>query len=835
MTAPISNLAPRPPRTPAGVRRVARRRFAAAGAALATAAAGVVVPVVTVVTAPPASADVVTFCKELVNQANSYLDTLPSPDEEGVATQGEDYTWEDTASEILNDMKGAHQGEFEKYKDAWLEEPVGTEHHAKWAYRDYYQQRLSEITEWEQGGQVGPRPRDPVDWKAYKPHYQSWAVSVQELAAFEKSALRSLPVSADLGDWACPPLEQRRDNPNRPTAFSESQRRTIRTMTGNTLGKDLEQRILQDRRAGYRTHVTMKGARPTPGLPQRLRALGASHSTHQARGVQTNPRTSTTSAMKPGSAKTTSVVEYMAQRSGKNPAQAAEARSIERQLTGRSPRGVVIPRSPGGIDWTSLELKYVTDSPKDDDYGYAFSADTLPEDADEPGYGGEASLNLSSDALFTWLALDPGQFWVNLNPDTPETIVDEQFGSTDAGRVLLQADYDMKAAFAKLSNPDTELGKKHWDSLERSPDGGICYDWTRLWIEPQPAKVRTDGDQLYILDAPLQVQIEQMDIDWTPPGEETCLETAPKDIVERNTQRIVDDFEQPLEDYVNTAPEFADMRRVYTTRVAAEWIKDRDAKRPGAFHDIIGSGDVSAWPARIDYDPQDVFDDLMEQLQTVQYTYEYEHGDLEYTLDVMGGIELPDAPRDQTSKKEFERDHPRLARTVQDARFDAVSEPPQVSAQDDVTTLDDEPTGTAWLGGGTFDEAPGPDPTDPPDDGDEGGGGGGGGGNPGGGGGGNAGDGGGGNPGDGGGGSPGGGSGDGGSGSGDGAGDGSGSGGGRESLPSRADSPSSEVVPGSDPMPATGFDDVRLVYAALALVLAGLALMLVRRRWLTRR
>lgn len=812
MPAPTPTHDNRQPRPPVTDRLRSRWWAVAAGAALATGSAGVVVPVAT---APAASADTVAFCKDLISKAESYLDALPEPGEEEVTTQGEDYTWDDTASDILGDMKGAHKDEFATYRDAWLEEPAGTEHHAKWAYRDYYQQRLSEITEWEQGGKVGPRPADPVEWKSYKPHYQAWAVSVQELDAYEKSALRSLPVSADLGDWACPPLEQRKDNPNRPTAFSESQRQTIRTMTGNTLGKDLEQRIEQDRRAGYKTHVVTR-AKPTPSLADALRARGASTSTHQVRGLPSNPQPSSTSAMKPGGTRTTSVVESMAQRSGKNPAQAAEGRNITQRLAQNSPRGTM-PRSPGGIDWTSLELTYVTDDPKNDDYGYAFSADELPEDAEEPGHGGEASLNLSSDALFTWLALDPSQFWVNLNPDTPETIIDEQFASTDAGRVLLEADLAMKKTLTDLMDPETETGKEFWDSIPRSDEGLICYGWSRAWIEPQPAKVRADGDQLHILDAPLQVQIEPMDIDWSPPGDDPCAD-LPDEFLEQNAEYYAETFEPLLEERVNADPEYADMRRVYTARVAAEWIRDRDAKRPGAFHDVIGSGDVSDWPARTDWDPQDVFDELMELLQTPQYRYEYEHGEQELWIEVNGGIELPDAPRDQTSEEEFERDHPDRGRTVQAARFDAVSEPPAVGAQDDVTTLDDEETGTAWLGGGTFADAPGePGPDDPPGD-DDGGD--------------DPGD---DRPGDG----DGDGSGDGdspenGDGSGGGANDDAPGGGGREPLPPRADNAPSDVVPSSGPMPATGFGDVWMVYAALALVLAGLTLVLARRRWSSR-
>jgi len=579
------------------------------------------------------------------------------------------------------------------------------------------------------------------------------------------------------------------------------------------------------RAKGWRV-VYIFSKEPRPGQVRLLQQYGIEHSNLRSTAVPKTPSPPGSTAMDPRCATTAQAstlacrstsgpAKQLAGGSGRNAAEAREGQRVRNDLGQDSRRPGFGARRPGGIDWRSLELKYVTDDPKTEDYGYAFSADELPDDGDaEPGFGGEAALDLSSDALFTWLALDPSQFWVNLNPDTPETVIDEQFASTDAGRVLLQADLQFKRTIADGMNPETELGKSFWDSLERTDDGVICYDWYRFWVDPKPATVRQDDGELYILDAPLRAQIEPVEVDWEMPGEDLCA-GAPEDVVERNNQRIVDTYAPYLEEAVNTDPVYADLRRVYTARVASEWIKERDAKRPGAFHDVIGTGDVSAWPARTPWDPQEVYDQYLERLQTPLYRYEYEHGDMQYWLEITGGVEFPDAPRDPMDAETFEREHPRLPGTVRSSRLEAASLP--VEAQGEVGTLAEGAENTAWLGGGTVQQAEDPDPTDPPDPdpsdppdpdpttppGDGNGGGNDDGGDDG------------------------------------GADDGADDGGrsddagraDRQPQPPRAEAPAPEAAPLPGSLPTTGFGDAWLAPAALVLLLAGLGLTLLRRRW----
>jgi hypothetical protein len=100
----------------------------------------------------------------------------------------------------------------------------------------------------------------------------------------------------------------------------------------------------------------------------------------------------------------------------------------------------------GGIDFTSLELSYLSDVPARNGsraISYAFGA------ARGGGGGGGTVQGLrnakqASDAFFVWLALPASDFWVNLNPNEPYRIIEEEFGRTDAGRVLLDADLQLK-------------------------------------------------------------------------------------------------------------------------------------------------------------------------------------------------------------------------------------------------------------------------------------------------------------------------------------------------------------------------------------------------------
>lgn len=89
-----------------------------------------------------------------------------------------------------------------------------------------------------------------------------------------------------------------------------------------------------------------------------------------------------------------------------------------------------LPRGPGGVDFSTLDLKYIGKPVKGKGVDFAFDANEDP--TEKSGWGGKAKAQLISDAFFTWLALSPDKFWVNLNPDEPDRIMDAKFGKTDS-------------------------------------------------------------------------------------------------------------------------------------------------------------------------------------------------------------------------------------------------------------------------------------------------------------------------------------------------------------------------------------------------------------------
>ncbi|MFB4419724.1 hypothetical protein C5F59_001355 [Streptomyces sp. QL37] len=271
--------------------------------------------------------------------------------------------------------------------------------------------------------------------------------------------------------------------------------------------------------------------------------------------------------------------------------------------------------APGGIDFTTLELRYLSDSGKG--LRYAFSAGPGgPGNAKNPAAGVKAAKE-SSDAFFVWLSMPRSTFWVNLNPTEPDRIVDAGLGRTDVGRILLQADLQLKKTTAALIHPKTESGKKFWNRI-----GGRCMSF-RTWIVPGQARVNEQDDQLYILDAPLKVRMESQHLSGEgSEGAASCKDSGDPGAEKRNEKTFRDLILPGIERAVNHASQYADLRRVYLSRVAAEWYRERAALGTATYGDLVDRGDVSRWETRTRWKPRDTFD---------AYVHSYKHGEFKIT------------------------------------------------------------------------------------------------------------------------------------------------------------------------------------------------------------
>jgi hypothetical protein len=389
-----------------------------------------------------------------------------------------------------------------------------------------------------------------------------------------------------------------------------------------------------------------------------------------------------------------------------SPAEAAETARVAEELAtsegyANAEDADMAVDQPGGVDFSTLELRYLSDT-YDGSLGtglqYAYQVD--PQPGAKVSYGGRQSAQLAADAFFTWLALPPSSFTVNLNPDEPDRIIDEELGRTDAGRVLLEADLQMKKSVAKLIHPDGSLGKRFWKSLRGKTK---CVSM-RQWIVPRPAVVRENDNELFIVDAPLEVKMET---DYTKTvaaggnagcGEQSSADTAYNEKVYR-TQIL-----PSLEKSVNKAPEYADLRRVYASRVAAEWYRQRSKTHPTAYADLIDSHNVDDWTAKVPWSPKEVFDRYVKSYKNGEFKIKRttRSGNYIYTdLYVYGGVDLTTIPTDDLSQTAFTAQRPALTAAV---------------ARSLVAATPEAGKSETWLGGRTTQYpvwAPQPEPGSP--------------------------------------------------------------------------------------------------------------------------
>ncbi|MFF2327357.1 MULTISPECIES: hypothetical protein [unclassified Streptomyces] len=317
-------------------------------------------------------------------------------------------------------------------------------------------------------------------------------------------------------------------------------------------------------------------------------------------------------------------------------------------------------QAPGGIDFSSLQLRYLSDPGDGSGLQYSFEAAPSTAGGTSPADGVNAA-RLSSDAFFVWLSLAPSGFWVNLNPDEPDRIVDDRLGRTDAGRVLLEADLRMKKTVGELIHPHRALGRKFWDGVQ-----GGCMSF-RNWILPAPASVHQDGDKLYILDAPLDVQMETQ---YLERHAESSARSCPEQdqATEDHNEELFRSLILPkLKHAINTAPEYAALRRVYLARVAAEWYRELSRAKETTYGDLIDSGDIGTWRTTADWKPTDTFDRYVDSYTKGEFniTDRTTSGNTTYVHSyVYGGVDLTSIPIKEVSGERFTADFAGLPKSV---------------------------------------------------------------------------------------------------------------------------------------------------------------------------
>lgn len=181
--------------------------------------------------------------------------------------------------------------------------------------------------------------------------------------------------------------------------------------------------------------------------------------------------------------------------------------------------------------------------------------------------------------FFVGLALPNNSFWVNLRPDSPDNLIDPFLAQTDLGKVLLDADLQLKKDTARMTSPETPEGREYWDKLYKKAEellgqGNINIPTlTRPWIVPGEIIMRETPTNAYIYKATLKVMLEQ---DYLKDSAAYKFNDPKLKILNEYASGLVRELIIPkLTRELNTSKRYAPLRQVYYSLILAQWFKQR--------------------------------------------------------------------------------------------------------------------------------------------------------------------------------------------------------------------------------------------------------------------
>ncbi|MGE5309334.1 MAG: hypothetical protein ACM3OC_09625, partial [Deltaproteobacteria bacterium] len=244
-----------------------------------------------------------------------------------------------------------------------------------------------------------------------------------------------------------------------------------------------------------------------------------------------------------------------------------------------------------------LHLRYLQYLPGNDSFKLLLDKGSS---SPTPGDMSDASRQLLK-YFFTGTVLPGSVFWVNLRPDSPDNMIDSGLEGTDVGRILLEADLQLKKDTAKATSPDTAEGRKYWDRLYRKAEellGPGHKDFPTLvrpWIVPDEVIVGQTKDSTYVYKATLKICLEQDYLKGRPEGETTDYSFSDprfKELNEYSAALIRELILPRLTRELNTSKRYAPLRQVFYSLILAKCFKAKFREMGGAYARLIDNRDT---------------------------------------------------------------------------------------------------------------------------------------------------------------------------------------------------------------------------------------------------
>ncbi|MGE5308377.1 MAG: hypothetical protein ACM3OC_04785 [Deltaproteobacteria bacterium] len=235
-------------------------------------------------------------------------------------------------------------------------------------------------------------------------------------------------------------------------------------------------------------------------------------------------------------------------------------------------------------------LRSVSFDPRTDDFRVILDKGDIKEDV-------RADLDKVFRYFRVGLSMPDDSFWVNLKPDASARMIDPDLERTELGRVLLEADVQLKKDLAALTAPNTEKGRQYWDKLYQKAESLMGTETVKIptlsrpWIVPAEVIMVEDttGSGAYIYKATLKVMLEQ---DYLKDSQAYNFQDQRlKELNEYSAALIRETIIPSLNTIINTSKKYAALRQAYHSLILAQWFKKHSVK--GSYASTVDSRDLS--------------------------------------------------------------------------------------------------------------------------------------------------------------------------------------------------------------------------------------------------
>ncbi|MDD5431601.1 MAG: hypothetical protein PHO70_01240 [Candidatus Omnitrophica bacterium] len=225
--------------------------------------------------------------------------------------------------------------------------------------------------------------------------------------------------------------------------------------------------------------------------------------------------------------------------------------------------------------------------------------------------------------FFTGVTLPDEAFWVNLKPDAASNIIDDDLTKTDFGKILLEADLQLKKDTAHLTSPETPIGREYWNKLYQKAgelfgsDNLTIPTLCRPWIVPGEIVLRETKDNAYIYKATLKVMLEEDHLKNSLVYD--FNDERQKELNTYASSLMRESILPELTKAVNTEKKYAPLRQVYYSLILARWFKARFNGKNGKYCSLIDRKNLDGLVSKEPWSKDTYFNEYVKSFKDGEY------------------------------------------------------------------------------------------------------------------------------------------------------------------------------------------------------------------------